>query len=95
MHRTEDPVGRDTPRIDGPRKVTGQAQYTSDFRFPGMLYAVPVEATIANSIQRRPRKCQAFAPSFIAQTSDQFSVRPLDRDSRASAMNGVRHSKTM
>src|SRR5438876_7929278 len=42
------PVGRDTPRVDGPQKVTGAAQYTSDFRFPGMLYAVPVEATIAN-----------------------------------------------
>src|ERR1700741_2089353 len=42
------PIGRDTPRIDGPRKVTGLAQYTSDFNFPGMLYAVPVEATIAN-----------------------------------------------
>ena len=42
------PVGRDTPRIDGPRKVSGQAQYTSDFHFPGLLYAVPVEATIAN-----------------------------------------------
>src|SRR5438445_614561 len=42
------PVGRDTPRVDGPRKVSGLAQYTSDFHFPGMLYAVPVEATIAN-----------------------------------------------
>src|SRR5262249_14958586 len=42
------PIGRDTMRIDGPRKVTGLAQYTSDFNFPGMLYAVPVEATIAN-----------------------------------------------
>jgi xanthine dehydrogenase YagR molybdenum-binding subunit len=42
------PVGRDTPRIDGPRKVSGLAQYTADFHFPGMLYAVPVEATIAN-----------------------------------------------
>src|SRR5438445_5800193 len=42
------PVGRDTPRVDGPRKVSGQAQYTSDFNFPGMLYAVPVEATIAS-----------------------------------------------
>src|SRR5580658_11162333 len=42
------PVGRDTPRVDGPRKVSGIAQYTSDFHFPGMLYAVPVEATIAN-----------------------------------------------
>ena len=42
------PIGRDTLRIDGPRKVTGLAQYTSDFHFPGMLYAVPVGATIAN-----------------------------------------------
>src|SRR6266566_6917661 len=45
---TTSPIGRDTPRIDGPRKVTGLAKYTSDFVFPGTLYAVPVEATIAN-----------------------------------------------
>jgi len=45
---TTSPIGSDTLRIDGPRKVTGLAQYTSDFNFPGMLYAVPVEATIAN-----------------------------------------------
>src|SRR3989475_9459005 len=42
------PIGRDTRRVDGPYKVSGLAQYTSDFRFPGLLYAVPVEATIAN-----------------------------------------------
>ncbi len=45
---TASPVGRDTPRVDGPRKVSGLAQYTSDFHFPGTLYAVPVEATIAS-----------------------------------------------
>ena len=45
---TASPIGRDTPRVDGPRKVSGQARYTSDFHFPGMLYAVPVGATIAN-----------------------------------------------
>jgi len=45
---TTSPIGRGTPRVDGPLKVSGKAQYTSDFHFPGMLYAVPVEATIAN-----------------------------------------------
>jgi xanthine dehydrogenase YagR molybdenum-binding subunit len=45
---TTSPIGRDTPRVDGPLKVTGTAQYASDFHFPGLLYAVPVEATIAN-----------------------------------------------
>ncbi len=42
------PIGHSTPRVDGPLKVSGKAQYTSDFHFPGLLYAVPVEATIAN-----------------------------------------------
>src|SRR5438270_12852284 len=44
---TASPIGRKTPRVDGPLKVSGVAQYSSDFHFPGQLYAVPVEATIA------------------------------------------------
>ncbi|HVQ39229.1 MAG TPA: xanthine dehydrogenase family protein molybdopterin-binding subunit [Pyrinomonadaceae bacterium] len=47
-HLNGSPIGLDTPRVDGPSKVSGQAQYTSDFHFPGLLYAVPVAATIAN-----------------------------------------------
>ena len=47
--QTRSVIGRDTPRVDGVQKVTGTAQYTSNLpHFPGMLYAVPVEATIAN-----------------------------------------------
>jgi xanthine dehydrogenase YagR molybdenum-binding subunit len=41
-------IGQPTTRIDGPLKVTGTAMYTSDHNFPGMLYAVPLGATIAN-----------------------------------------------
>jgi xanthine dehydrogenase YagR molybdenum-binding subunit len=48
MATTTSPIGRSTPRVDGPAKVTGMARYTSDFNFPGQLFAVPVEATIAN-----------------------------------------------
>lgn len=44
---TTSPIGRATPRVDGPLKVSGKAQYASDFHFPGQLYAVPIEATIA------------------------------------------------
>ena len=45
---TASPIGRKTPRVDGPLKVSGVAKYASDFHFPGILYAVPVEATIAS-----------------------------------------------
>jgi xanthine dehydrogenase YagR molybdenum-binding subunit len=38
------------PRVEGPLKVTGSATYTSDHNLPGMLYAVPVCATIAKGI---------------------------------------------
>jgi xanthine dehydrogenase YagR molybdenum-binding subunit len=40
-------IGGSLPRIDGPLKVSGVAMYTSDYHFPGMLYAVPVCSTIA------------------------------------------------
>jgi len=45
---TASPIGQQTPRIDGSLKVSGKAMYASDFPFPALLYAVPVEATIAN-----------------------------------------------
>ncbi|MEW6073507.1 MAG: xanthine dehydrogenase family protein molybdopterin-binding subunit [Planctomycetota bacterium] len=31
-------AGQDSPRVDGPLKVTGRARYTHDVRLPGMLY---------------------------------------------------------
>ena len=40
-------IGAAVPRIDGPLKVSGNAIYTSDFHFPGMVYAVPVSSTVA------------------------------------------------
>ena len=40
-------TGGGLPRVDAPLKVSGTAAYSSDYHFPGMLYAVPVGATIA------------------------------------------------
>ena len=41
-------IGRATPRIDGPLKTTGTADYAADFHFDRMAHAMPVTATIAN-----------------------------------------------
>ncbi|MGB6689972.1 MAG: xanthine dehydrogenase family protein molybdopterin-binding subunit [Terracidiphilus sp.] len=41
-------IGRPTPRIDGPLKTTGAAEYAADFHFDRMAYAVPVGALIAS-----------------------------------------------
>lgn len=41
-------IGTATPRIDGPLKTTGVAEYTADFHFERMVHAVPVIASIAS-----------------------------------------------
>ncbi len=48
--RTEFPpvIGAALPRVDGPLKTTGSAQYAADYNFPGLVHAVPVCATIAH-----------------------------------------------
>src|ERR1700692_1712575 len=40
-------IGAAVPRVDGPLKVSGNAMYTADFHFPGMVYAIPVCSTVA------------------------------------------------
>ena len=45
--KTPSIIGAPVPRVDGPLKVSGNAMYTSDFHFPGMVYAVPVCSTVA------------------------------------------------
>ncbi len=41
-------IGASLTRIDGPKKVSGKAIYTSDHNFPGLLYAVPVSSSVAS-----------------------------------------------
>ncbi len=45
---TSSVIGKPTPRIDGPLKTTGTAQYATDYHFPGMTYAWPVASTIGS-----------------------------------------------
>src|SRR3981081_4687305 len=60
-------IGKAQPRVDGPLKVSGKAMYTSDHNFPGMLYAVPVCATIANGeVQRIDTSAASMMPGVRA-----------------------------
>ena len=46
-------IGAAVPRVDGPLKTTGVAQYSADFHFAGMAHAVPVQSSIASGKIRR------------------------------------------
>jgi xanthine dehydrogenase YagR molybdenum-binding subunit len=46
-------IGASVPRIDGPLKTTGVAQYAADFHFEGLAHAVPVQSTIASGTIRK------------------------------------------
>lgn len=41
-------IGKPLPRVDGRAKVTGEATYAAEFHPPGMVWGVPVQATIAH-----------------------------------------------
>jgi xanthine dehydrogenase YagR molybdenum-binding subunit len=74
---TDAVIGHGFARVEGPKKVSGLARYTSDHNFPGLLYAVPVTATIAcgkitaldaSAALRMPGVIQVFArDSFKGQ----------------------------
>ena len=48
MSTTDSIIGTATPRIDGPLKTTGAAEYAADFHFDRMVHAVPVISSIAS-----------------------------------------------
>jgi xanthine dehydrogenase YagR molybdenum-binding subunit len=66
-------------------KVSGRAQYASDFHFPGMLYAVPVEAAIANG---RVVKLDTAAAEKMPGVRAIFHRQNIGRISRSVAGTG-------
>src|SRR5919198_1396146 len=83
------PIGRDTPRVDGPLKVTGKAPYTSDFHFPGLLYAVPVEATIANGRMRHLDTTAAEKMPGVRAILHRQNIGKLSRAVLEPGMEGI------
>src|SRR5437870_13758262 len=87
------PIGRDTPRIDGPRKVTGLAKYTSDFMFPGMLYAVPVEATIAKGKRLTLDTAAAEKMTGVRAVLHRGNIGKIFRSTQAAGFDRVREQR--
>ena len=86
---TTSPIGRKTPRVDGPWKVSGVAQYASDFHFPGMLYAVPVEATIANGKIRQLDTAAAEKMPGVRAIFHRENIGKIFRSVLGSGLDGI------
>jgi len=86
---TTSPIGRKTPRIDGPLKVSGVARYASDFHFPGMLYAVPVEATIANGKIQRLDKAAAEKMPGVRAIFHRENIGKIFRSVQGQGFEGI------
>jgi len=86
---TTSPIGRRTPRVDGPLKVTGKAQYASDFHFPGMLYAVPVEATIASGRVAKLDTAAAEKMPGVRAIFHRENIRKIFRSVQGQGFEGI------
>jgi xanthine dehydrogenase YagR molybdenum-binding subunit len=86
---TTSPIGRKTPRVDGPLKVSGVAQYASDFHFPGMLYAVPVEATIANGKLQKLDTAAAEKMPGVRAIFHRENIGKIFRSVLGSGLDGI------
>src|SRR5438105_3367064 len=86
---TTSPIGKSQPRVDGPLKVTGTAQYASDFHFPGLLYAVPVEATIANGKIMKLDTAAAEKMAGVRAILHRQNIGKIFRSTPGEGMNGI------
>src|ERR1700676_1898950 len=86
---TTSPIGRKTPRVDGPLKISGVAQYASDFHFPGMLYAVPVEATIANGKIQKLDTAAAEKMPGVRAILHRANIGKISRSAMGEGLHGI------
>jgi xanthine dehydrogenase YagR molybdenum-binding subunit len=72
-------IGRATPRIDGPLKTTGSAEYSADFHFERMAHAVPVAATVASGRVRTLDTTEAEQMPGVLLVLHHGNIGPLFR----------------
>ncbi len=72
-------IGGTFDRVEGPLKVSGRAYYTSDYNFPGLLYAVPVCATIAAGRIQHIDTITAAGMPGVQEIFTRRNIGPLHR----------------
>jgi xanthine dehydrogenase YagR molybdenum-binding subunit len=82
-------IGKPQPRIDGPFKVSGSAMYASDFHFPDLLYAVPVEATIANGKIQKLDTAPAEKMPGVRAVFHRANIGKIFRSVMGKGMEGI------
>ncbi len=80
-------IGAMVPRIDGPLKTTGTARYASDYNFPGLVYAVPVRATVASGRILRIDSTTAQAMPGVLLVMHHGNTMPLYRNAPGNGRN--------
>ncbi|HEX2022504.1 MAG TPA: xanthine dehydrogenase family protein molybdopterin-binding subunit [Candidatus Thermoplasmatota archaeon] len=92
-------VGKRVPLVDSWHKVTGQAVYTDDLKFPNMLHAKLVRSTKpharivavdATEAERMPG-VRAILTGLDLRPDQRFGVLPLTKDEHPLALDKVRH----
>jgi xanthine dehydrogenase YagR molybdenum-binding subunit len=86
---TASPIDRDMVRVDGPLKVSGRAQYASDLHFPGLLYAVPVGATIANGKLTGINTAEAGKMPGVRAILHRGNIGPIFRSTAQPNFDGI------
>src|SRR5436853_401701 len=82
-------IGKPQPRIDGPFKVSGTAMYASDYHFPGLLYAVPVEATIANGKLQKLDTAAAEKMPGVQAIFHRANIGKIFRSVKGEGLDGI------
>jgi xanthine dehydrogenase YagR molybdenum-binding subunit len=72
-------IGAALPRIDGPLKTTGFAQYAADYHFPRMVHAVPVTSTIASGTIKAIEAANAEKMPGVLRVLHHDNIAPLFR----------------
>jgi xanthine dehydrogenase YagR molybdenum-binding subunit len=76
MNVHPDVIGRPVNRVDGPRKVTGEARYAAEFDVPDLLYAALVLSTVpAGTIRSIEAEAARRLPGVYAVISHENAPR--------------------